>query len=236
MTTLGYSYDSAGRRSIVQQRKRSRHDHEPNPPPGLDALGNWDNIHTDGSDVGRDHNKQNQLTTITPSGQGSTTLYYDNNGNLTQDENGKTLVYDAWNRLVAYKNGSTTLVSYEYDAMYRRVQETANSVTTDLYYNDRWQVVEEQVSGVTTMQYVWSPVQLRKSETIVADLLILRDRDADADPGTGDHGLTGSGLEERLYAQQDRNLNLTSLTDTSGVVQERFIYDPYGKPTVLGTV
>ncbi|WP_428937739.1 hypothetical protein [Fontivita pretiosa] len=40
---------------------------------------------------------------------------------------GKTLVYDAWNRLVAYKNGSTPLATYEYDAVYRRIEVASSS-------------------------------------------------------------------------------------------------------------
>src|SRR4029078_12461718 len=35
----------------------------------------------------------------------------------------------------------------------------------------------------------------------------------------------------RLYVQQDANWNVTAVTNTSGTVQERYIYDPYGKAT-----
>src|SRR5438105_1762216 len=38
---------------------------------------------------------------------------------------------------------------------------------------------------------------------------------------------------QRLYAQQDGNWNVTALIDTSGNVQERYIYDPYGAVTIL---
>lgn len=51
----------------------------------------------------------------------------------------------------------------------------------------------------------------------------VRDRDLD---------LNGS-LEQRLYVQQDANFNVTALTNASGAVQERFIYDPYGSATYL---
>ncbi|WP_428936935.1 RHS repeat-associated core domain-containing protein [Fontivita pretiosa] len=53
-------------------------------------------------------------------------------------------------------------------------------------------------------------------------------------PSTGDdfslvrYNAGGLDLEERLYAQQDANFNVTSVTDTSGAVQERYLYDPYG--------
>src|SRR5262249_44801258 len=66
---------------------------------------------------------------------------------------------------------------------------------------------EEQVGGVMSAQYVWSPVYV--------DALIERD--------------TSSG--QRLYVQQDANWNVTAVVDTSGTVQERYAYDPYGKPT-----
>src|SRR5205807_2435203 len=38
---------------------------------------------------------------------------------------------------------------------------------------------------------------------------------------------------QRLYVQQDANWNSTAVFDTSGNVQERYIYDPYGVFSVL---
>jgi RHS repeat-associated protein len=40
-------------------------------------------------------------------------------------------------------------------------------------------------------------------------------------------------LNERLYVQQDANGNVTALVDTSGNVQERYVYDPFGAVTIL---
>jgi RHS repeat-associated protein len=135
---------------------------------------------------------------------------------MTLDQNGKTLVFDAWNRLVAYKNGVTVLVSYSYDALNRRVTENPGTART-LYYSSAWQVLEEDVSGAPQIQYVWSPVYV--------DAMIERDRDADGNPA--------NGLEERLYVQQDGNWNVTAVLNTSSVVQERYVEDPYGAPTIL---
>jgi RHS repeat-associated protein len=178
----------------------------------LDAVGNFEGVTTDGgSPVTRTHNRQNELTQL-----GSNNLAFDANGNTTTDETGKTLVYDAWNRLVAYKNGSTTLVSYQYDGLNRRVVENPGTAR-DLYYSASWQVLEERVSGTAKAQYVWSPVYV--------DALVLRDRDAD---GNG-----GNGLEERFYVQQDGNWNITAIVTTSGTVSERAAYDAYGKLTVM---
>jgi hypothetical protein len=57
-------------------------------------------------------------------------------------------------------------------------------------------------------QYIWSPRYVNAP--------ILRDRDADDDPDTGDLGKTDSGLEERLYYLTDANMNVTTLADTGG--------------------
>src|SRR5262249_26267954 len=85
----------------------------------LDALGNFESVTTDGaSPVSRTHDRQNEVTQV-----GGSTLAFDASGNMSTDESGKTLVYDAWNRLVAVKNGSTTLASYQYDGLGRRVVE-----------------------------------------------------------------------------------------------------------------
>ena len=59
-------------------------------------------------------NAQNEITSIS----GATTPTYDANGNMTGDEVGRTLVYDAWNRPVSAASGS---ISYTYDGLGRRV-------------------------------------------------------------------------------------------------------------------
>src|SRR5260370_33148185 len=99
--------------------------------------------------------------------------------------------------------------------MTRRILQN-HGTATDVYYSAEWQVLEEQVGGVSKIQYVWSPVYV--------DALILRDRDAD--------GNAGNGLEERLWVQQDANYNVTALVNNSGTVVERYAYDPYGAVTV----
>ena len=170
----------------------------------MDAQGNFTNVTSDGTSQNRTQNQQNQITSIT----GLTTPGYDANGNTTTDQAGNTLVYDAWNRLVAYKSGSTVLVAYSYDALNHRITVTTGGTTTSLYYSDQDQVLEEQVGGVTQNQYVWSPVYV--------NALIERD--------------SGS---TRLYVQQDANWNVTALIDTSGNVVERYVYDPYGAVTIL---
>ncbi len=171
----------------------------------MDAQGNF----TSAAGTTEANNKQNEITTF-----GSATLAYDGNGNLTTDQNGMTLVYNAWNQLVAYKNGGTTLESFSYDGLGRRIV-TNTGTATDLYYSSQWQVLEEYVGGTAQDRYVWSPVYV--------DAMVLRDRTT-----------TGAGtLGERLWVQQDANWNVTALVNGSGNVVERYVYDPYGNMTVL---
>jgi RHS repeat-associated protein len=176
-----------------------------------DALGNWDGVTTNGTTQARTANAQNEITSI----GGATTPTYDANGNMTGDETGRQFVYDAWNRLVTVKDsGGTTLETFGYDGLSRRVTRTAGGTTTDLYYSADWQVLEEKVGANTAARYVWSPVYV--------DALVLRDRDTDAN-GT---------LDERLWVAQDANFNVTALIDGIGNVVERYAYDPFGVQTM----
>jgi RHS repeat-associated protein len=65
----------------------------------------------------------------------------------------------------------------------------------------------------------------------------------DGEPEGGRFGMDGSGSPGvarpiptsagRIYVQQDANWNTTALVDTSGTVQQRIVYDPYGAATFL---
>jgi YD repeat-containing protein len=103
---------------------------------------------------------------------------YDANGNLTRDEVGRQFVYDAWNRLVeVWDDSGETVKRYAYDGLHRRISESADGVTTDFYYSEQWQVLEERVaSGGTSVpraHYVWSLVYV--------DALVLREGDINSD-------------------------------------------------------
>lgn len=158
------------------------------------------------------------------------------------------LVYDALGRRVSLTNSS---VSNNIDPESNTGSYYSFYSAESLYYSAGWQVVQDDGSSATESyngegfdeeenpvfsevtsdsstgenQYVWG-------QTYIDDL-VLRDRDADNSTETGSFGKSGSGLEERLYAQHDANHNVTSLTDATGSVQERFVYDAYGSVTVL---
>ena len=125
-----------------------------------------------------------------------------------------TLKYDAWNRLVEVKDGSTVVQANEYDGLNRRIirDETGGSgVLTHFYYNQQWQVLEERVGTSTTAnkQFVYHPHYV--------DAIAMR-RDASGN----DH-----------YFLQDANFNVTAVVDNTGTVKERYAYTPYGEVTIL---
>jgi len=207
---------------------------------GLDATGNWSNFREDDDGDGswnlnqnRTANKVNEITNVTEStGPGWVTPAYSAAGNMTtvpkpaDPTTSFTATYDAWNRLVKLVDttSSNTVAEYEYDAAKRRVIQksyTGGSLdeTRHLFYTEprKWQVIEERVDSDTdpNRQFVWG---LR-----YIDDLVLRDRDT-----------TGNGtLDERRYALQDANWNVTSTADTSGTVQQRMVYQAYGTPVFL---
>src|SRR5437667_9075212 len=103
---------------------------------------------------------------------------YDNNGNTKTDETGKRFVYDAWNRVAGLdaNNDGDLLdpgdVTYQYDALDRRIsQATVGGTTTHLYYSSGWQVLEERqgASTIPAAQDVWGLGYV--------DAMVLRDRD-----------------------------------------------------------
>ena len=190
----------------------------------LDPTGNWHDYDTfiDGAselEQERTHNKANELTEIDGF---NTHVGEDAAGNMTRvpkPDNWSAhydLKYDAWNRLVEVKDGSTTVATYRYDGLTRRVTKLTGSTTRHFYYSSQWQIFEERLGSATAAdrQFVWG---LR-----YVDDLTLRDRDTNSD---GD-------LDERLFALHDY-FHPTALTDTGGTVKERLGYDAYGSSQLM---
>jgi RHS repeat-associated protein len=205
----------------------------------FDAAGNWTTFTTNGVAQTHTANAQNEVTQV-----GGSALAYSQTGTLTTDAEGRTLAYDAWNRLVSVKNASGVEVArYAYDGLNRRVVEqvgtpaapaAASAPIRDVYYSQEWQAVEERVRtstgaipAIADTRFIWSPVYV--------DAMVARDRNADDDAATGP-----GGLEERVYALQDANWNTTAILAATGVpgvaagtVINRFVYTPYGESQTL---
>ena len=203
----------------------------------LDPTGNWRgfNESTTGSTwtltQARTSNTVNEITGITNSVGGAWTApAYDPAGNMTTmprpgtPSSSYTAVYDAWNRLVSIKAGTVDVQQYQYDARNFRtviLSYTSGvlSETRHSYFTSNWRCIEERTGTSTSAerQFVWGARYI--------DDCVLRDRDT-----------TGGGtLNDRKYALQDANWNLSALTVSNGLVGERYAYSPYGKPIFLSS-
>jgi RHS repeat-associated protein len=112
--------------------------------------------------------------------------------------------------IVAYNGRNHHIVTRIYD-------DGALDRTRYFYYSESWQVLEERANGTASgdvqLQYVWGLQYV--------DSLICRDR-------------TVSGpLDERVYALQDTNFNVSAIVSAASAVLERYRYSPYGARTVL---
>ena len=161
-------------------------------------------------------------------------------GDETDANDALLCVYDAWNRLVAVHDDNDgdgvidageLLAVYQYDGLHRRIvkllPDGEDYKRTDYYYNEGWQVLEEryEAAGSATTaatdvrtQYAWDPRYI--------DAPAVRWHDLNDDQDFADSN-------EVLFYCNDANMNVTALVNTSGSVVERYMYDPYGKPTVL---
>lgn len=201
----------------------------------LDDTGNWKKFLEDSNGDGtwdlnqaRTANLVNEITDISETiGASWATPAYNRAGNMTTIPQPSDLsssyaaIYDAWNRLVKLVDGASTVAEYEYDGAKRRIVVKSYVLgsldeTRHIYFTDpdTWQAIEERVdsSNDPQSQHVWG---LR-----YIDDLVLGDRDNDS-------------MNERLYAMQDANWNVTAVADASGDVQERFAYQPYGESKEL---
>jgi RHS repeat-associated protein len=190
---------------------------------GLDLVGNWKTIATDGSSVNRTHNFSNEITDVDTGFSGQDPSY-DKNGNTTKIQRptpqARDFSFDAWNRLRTVSLSGITLGDYYYDGLNRRIRDLS-ATGTDFYYSEAWQLLSERngpsASDKTLKEYVWGLQYL--------DEILERDEDKNADGDTRDAG------DESLYYVQDANWNVHSLCDENGDPVERVLYDPYGLPS-----
>jgi RHS repeat-associated protein len=190
-----------------------------------DASGNWTQYSNPSTAAGhtqdREHNDGNELWKIGVSGLGEVWPIYDSMGNMRTlpkapgvSTDQYTLKWDAWNRLVEVKDGSTVVASYTYDGLNRRLTKTAGSETRHYYYDTQWRTLEERVGTSSTpdRQYTWG----------------LRDR---WDLLRRKRSTTGT-LDETLYVLRDY-LDPVAIADAAGNVVERYAYDAFGNVRFL---
>ncbi len=151
----------------------------------------------------------NSSNELTSNSTGSYT--YDNNGNTLTDPSGKQYTWDYENRLVQVVVPGTGTVTFKYDPFGRRIQKSSPSGTTNYLYDKKNLLEEVDGSG---------NVLARHTET--------------------------RGLDEELaelrasttsYYETDGLGSTTSLSNSTGMLANTYIYDGYGKlVTSTGTL
>jgi RHS repeat-associated protein len=189
---------------------------------GYDSTGNWETYQQQSNgttvlDQSRVHNLDNQMVQIDGNASG---ISYDLAGNATllpPQEGGDwdasyQLIWDAWNRLLVVKSadGSTTIASYSYDGLSRRLLTTIGDLTRQYLYNNEWKPLLEwdpaSAPELTRKRYLWGAMH--------RDELVLRDRILE-------------DTDERLYMLHDY-FSPTALANVGGDVLERYGYSAFG--------
>ena len=138
-------------------------------------------------------------------GSGSKTLVYDANGNLTSDGT-RTFEWDPLNRLTAATTG-THRSEFTYNGLSQRVK-----------------IVEKDNGAVTSAkQFVWIPRDAQPSE----------ERDASNNVTKRYYPQGVQVGSTNYYYTRDHLSSVREMTDSSGTVQARYDYDPYGRRTKL---
>ena len=137
---------------------------------------------------------------VAVTGSGSKTLVYDLNGNLTSDGT-RTFEWDPLNRLTAVTSG-THRSEFTYNGLSQRVK-----------------IVEKESGNVTsTKQFVWITGDPQPSE----------ERDASNNVTKRYYSQGMQVGSTNYYYTKDHLGSIRELTDSSGVLQARYNYDPYG--------
>ncbi len=150
------------------------------------------------------YNAANQQLTLGPK-----SATYDNNGNLqtlTDSSGTTTYTWNARDQLVSLSGPSVT-ASFQYDAVGRRKSKTVNGTTTHFLY-DGLNVVQELTGSIPTANLLTS---------LGIDETLLR---TDA---AGPRAFLTDGLGSTL-----------ALTDSAGLMQGEYTYEPFGETTATG--
>ena len=171
----------------------------------LSLVGDWNQFNANGTAQTRTHNSVHELTAIN-----GTALNYDVKGNLTQNSNVQSYIWDYENRMQSATSGGTTLGTYAYDALGRRVSKMAGATTT-VFVNDGLQEICEYDNGAA----VGSPSRSYVFGSYIDEPLLM----------------VNGGI--KTFYHTNNLYSIAALTNAAGAVVERYTYDPYGKVKIL---
>lgn len=194
-----YGYDAAGQLTSAVFASSTPDIADKNITYEYDAAGNRTRVVEDGVETLYTANALNQYTQV-----GEATFTYDADGNMTSrtDAGGTTTyAYDLNNRLVSVTEADGTTLEFEYDLLDNRIAKTVDGVRTD-YLVDPFglgDVVAEYTGGTLAATYA--------------------------------HGLGLAAGEiggETAWFDADAVGSVTTVTDATGAVLNRYAYTPFG--------
>ncbi|GAB5407028.1 MAG: hypothetical protein Aurels2KO_52590 [Aureliella sp.] len=188
----------------------------------LSAVGDWNSQTTNGTSQARTHGPTHELTAV--AGNAVST---DVKGNMTlipsaarPDNTALGLSWDMDNRLKSADvgNNGSAEVTYQFDALGRRVARTASGTTT-VYVQSGQQTIADYAAGANSSSPLYRYVYAS-----YIDEPVLR------------YQPTGA---QSVYYHRNQQYSVTALTNASGTILERYAYTAYGTPTITngaGTV
>lgn len=173
-----------------------------------DALGNRNSANLNGVNTSYGSNALNQMTNSN-NGSLNISFTYDNNGNLTYD--GKYFkTYDAEGRLLRDSSSPSNIITYQYDALNRRISKTMNGIVS--YYT---------FSGITPIEERDGASGELISRTIFSNLLT---------------PVVSEKNNRAYYYHQNESNSVEAITTQQGRLLERYEYDAYGKMTIFDSL
>jgi len=220
----------------------------------LTQVGNWDedklDLNGDGNFTGTDewhdartHNDVNELLgrDLDNDSTDEHTLVYDEAGNLTDDGENYTYVWDAFYRLRKIKERGTgdLVAEYKYNGLGYRISIHEDTDTdgdvdgSDVWYHhafdERWRWVGtfRDTDSDPKEEFLHHGAGLDGfGEASFIDLVAYRDRDANTAWTSASDGT----LEERMYYCQNWRADVSALVTRAGTMLEWVKYSAYGKP------
>ena len=183
----------------------------------LTTVGDWSSVTTNGTAVTRTHGPTHEL--LTSGGQNVTTDVKGNQtvlpASLATQAAQLAFAWDYDNKLKSsdIDNNGSADVTFEYDALGRRVARTQGSTAVVYFQADQQTIADYPRGGsasTPTYRYVFASY---------IDEPVVRKT-------TGTSGTV-------LYYHRNQQFSILALTDSSGNVSERYAYTAYGQPTFL---
>ncbi len=213
MSGYGFTTGTTGYDTEDRLVTWNRADNTLNKSWNLSLVGDWTSVTENATTQSRTHGPTHEL--LTAAGQNVTT---DTKGNITllpaalrPSTNPLSLTWDMDNRLSSadVDNDNTADVSYQWDALGRRVARTSNSTTT-IYVQSGQQTIADYPSGAAPS----SPTYTYYYASYI------------------DEPVMRAGVGSLTYFHQNQQYSVVALTDANGNVKERYAYDAYGTPTI----